>query len=150
MDDEGEGDVKQEEPERKPKKEWIDNDVFTTGEKASLPPEEEQFFEELITTYLKPLAKDKKREEKIQQELIVRNMSEVCQRIDADAKWPPFSRRYFEMDVLNGDVWLSIKIPVKFVLRVQIKNIPVLDHIMAGRRPGDQSISEPMMLGGLR
>ena len=67
----------EEEEEPEPKL-WIDDDVFKTGEQASLPPAEEQFFKELIETYLKPLAKDKKREEKIEQQLIVRNMSEFC------------------------------------------------------------------------
>ena len=63
---------------------------------------------------------------------------------------PGQNGRHFPDDILkwtflNEDVWLSIKISLKFVVGVQIKNIQALVEIMAGRRPGDQSLYEPMM-----
>ena len=47
---------------------------------------------------------------------------------------------------LNENVWISIKISPKFVPRGPINNIPALVQIMAWRRPGDKSLSEPMMV----
>ena len=47
---------------------------------------------------------------------------------------------------LNGNVWISIKISLKFVPRGPINNIPALVQIMAWCRPGDKSLSEPMMV----
>ena len=46
---------------------------------------------------------------------------------------------------LNENVLISIKISLKFVLNDPISNIPALVQIMAWRRPGDKSLSEPMM-----
>ena len=59
--------------------------------------------------------------------------------------------RYFADDVLkciflNENVWISLKIPLKFVPRGPINNIPALVQIMAWRRPGDKPLSEPMMI----
>ena len=59
--------------------------------------------------------------------------------------------RYFTDDVLkciflNENVWISLKISLKFVPRVPINNIPALVLIMAWRRPGDKPLSEPMMV----
>ena len=59
--------------------------------------------------------------------------------------------RYFADDVLkciflNENVWISLKIPLKFVPRGPINNIPALLQIMAWRRPGDKPLSEPMMV----
>ena len=39
-----------------------------------------------------------------------------------------------------------LKISLKSVLRVKIKTIPALVQTMTGRRPGDQSLSEPCCL----
>ena len=50
------------------------------------------------------------------------------------------------MHFLNGNVWLSIKISLKFVDMEPINNIPVLVQIMACRRPGDKPLSEPMVV----
>ena len=44
----------------------------------------------------------------------------------------------------NG--WTSIMIPLKFVPKGKINNIPALVQIMAWRRPGDKLLSEPMMV----
>ena len=42
--------------------------------------------------------------------------------------------------------WISLKISLKFVSKVRIKNIPALVQIMAWRRPGDKPLSEPMVV----
>ena len=47
---------------------------------------------------------------------------------------------------LNENVWISIKISLKFVLKGPISNIPALVQIMAWRRPGDKPLSEPVMV----
>ena len=59
--------------------------------------------------------------------------------------------RHFADDVLkcifmNENVWISLKIPLKFVPRGPINNIPALVQIMAWRRPGDRPLSEPMLV----
>ena len=45
----------------------------------------------------------------------------------------------------NEDLWISIKISLKFVPKGPIDNIPALVQIMAWHQPGDNSSSEPMM-----
>ena len=52
----------------------------------------------------------------------------------------------FKCIFLNENVWISIKMSLEFVPRDQIHNIPALDQIMAGRRPGDNPLSEPTMV----
>ena len=47
---------------------------------------------------------------------------------------------------LNENVWIPIKISLKFVPKGAINNIPSLVQIMAWRRPGDKPLSEPMMV----
>ena len=42
--------------------------------------------------------------------------------------------------------WIPIKLSLKFVPMCPIKNIPVLVHIMAWRRPGDKPLYEPLMV----
>ena len=59
--------------------------------------------------------------------------------------------RYFADDALkciflNENVWISLKIPLKFVSKVPINNIPALVQIMVWRRPGDKLLSEPMLV----
>ena len=59
--------------------------------------------------------------------------------------------RYFADDVLkciflNENVWISLKIPLKFVSKGPINNIQELVQIMAWRRPGDKPLSEPMLV----
>ena len=46
---------------------------------------------------------------------------------------------------LNENVWISIKISLKFVSKGPINNIPALVQIMAWRRPGDKPLSETML-----
>ena len=59
--------------------------------------------------------------------------------------------RHFADDILkwiflNENVWIPIKISLKFVPKGPINNIPALDQIMAWRRPGDKPLSELMMV----
>ena len=58
---------------------------------------------------------------------------------------------YFADDVLkciflNENVWISLKIPLKFVPRGPINNILALVQIMAWRWPGAKPLSEPMLV----
>ena len=64
---------------------------------------------------------------------------------------PRQNDRYFPDDVLkwiflNGNVWISIKISLKFVPSSPINNFPALVQIMVWRRPGDKPLSGPMMV----
>ena len=64
---------------------------------------------------------------------------------------PTQDGRYFTDGVLkciflNENVWISLKIPLKFVPMGPINNIPALVQIMAWRRPGDKPLSEPMLV----
>ena len=64
---------------------------------------------------------------------------------------PRPNRRHFADDIfkyifLNENVWIPIKISLKFVPKGRINNISALVQIMAWRRPGDKPLSEPMMV----
>ena len=61
-------------------------------------------------------------------------------------KWTPFRRRHFQMHFLECKFWISIKISLKFVPKCPINNIAAIVQIMAWRRPGDNSLSEPMVV----
>ena len=58
-----------------------------------------------------------------------------------------FADDIFKYIFLNENVWISIKISLKFVPKGWINNIPALVSIMAWRCPGDKPLSEPMMVG---
>ena len=47
---------------------------------------------------------------------------------------------------LNENLWILLKISLKFVPKGPINNIPSLVQVMAWRRPGDKPLSEPMMV----
>ena len=53
---------------------------------------------------------------------------------------------FFKCIFLNENVWISIKISLKFVPKGPINNVPTLVQIMAWCRPGDKPLSEPMMV----
>ena len=64
---------------------------------------------------------------------------------------PRQNGRHFPDDIfkwicMNETVWILINISLKFVPRGPINNIPTLIQVMAWRRPGDKSLSEPMMV----
>ena len=52
----------------------------------------------------------------------------------------------FKCIFLNENVWIPIKISLKFVPKGSNNNNPALVQIMAWRRPGDKPLSEPMMI----
>ena len=57
-----------------------------------------------------------------------------------------FADDVFKCIFLNENVWILLQISLKFIPKCPIKNIPSLVQIMAWRRPGDKSLSEPMMV----
>ena len=57
-----------------------------------------------------------------------------------------FADNTFKPVFLYENIRISIKISRKFVSKVQINNVTALVQIMAWRRPGDKTLSEPMMV----
>ena len=57
-----------------------------------------------------------------------------------------FPDEIFKCILLNENVWIPIKISMKFVPKGPINNIPALVQMMAWRRPVDKPLSEPMMV----
>ena len=57
-----------------------------------------------------------------------------------------FADDIFKCIFMNQNIWISIKISLKFVPKCPINNIPALVQIMAWRRPGDKPLSAPMMV----
>ena len=57
-----------------------------------------------------------------------------------------FADDIFKCIFLNENVWISIKISLKFVPKGPINDISALLQIMAWRHPGDKPLSEPMMV----
>ena len=56
-----------------------------------------------------------------------------------------YNHDIFKCIFLNDNVWIPIKISLKFVPKCPINNITALVQIMAWRRPGDKPLTEPMM-----
>ena len=57
-----------------------------------------------------------------------------------------FADDIFKRIFFNENVWISLKISLKFVPKGPIINIPTLVQIMSWRRSGDKPLSEPMMV----
>ena len=57
-----------------------------------------------------------------------------------------FADDIFKRIFLNENVWISIKISLKFVPKGPINNFPALVQTMAWHRSGDKPLSEPMMV----
>ena len=57
-----------------------------------------------------------------------------------------FAADFFKWIFFNVNFWITIKIPLKFVPRGPINNIPALDQVMAWYPPGDKPLSEPMSI----
>ena len=57
-----------------------------------------------------------------------------------------FADDIFKSIFLNENVWISIKISMKFVPTGPINNIPALVQIRACRRPGNKPLPEPLMV----
>ena len=62
---------------------------------------------------------------------------------------PNFPDGIFKWMFLIENVWISIKMPLKFVPKGPINNIPALVQVMAWGRPGDKPLSEPMLVNSL-
>ena len=84
-------------------------------------------------------------------------LDDLCQqkRLSETSKFntlrPRQNGRHFADDIfkrisLYENIWIPIKISLKFVPRGSINNIPALVQIMAWRRPGDKPLSEAMMV----
>ena len=76
----------------------------------------------------------------------IKSVSEVT----SNTLRPRQNGRHFADDIfkyifLNENVWIPIKISLKFVAKGSIDNILALVQIMAQCRPGDKPLSEPMM-----
>ena len=74
--------------------------------------------------------------------------------VDFNTLRPRQNGRLFADDTLkriflNENIWISIKISLKYIPKGLINNIPVLVLIMAWRRPGDKPSSEPMLVRSL-
>ena len=50
------------------------------------------------------------------------------------------------MHFFNENVWIAIKISLKFIPKGPINNILALVQVMAWRRPGNKQLSEPMLV----
>ena len=75
----------------------------------------------------------------------------VSQIVYVNTLRPRQSGHYFPDDIfkcifLKENVWIPIKISLKFVPKSPINNIPALVQIMAWRRPDDKPLSEPMLV----
>ena len=57
-----------------------------------------------------------------------------------------FTDDIFKRIFLNENIWIPIKISLKFVPKGSISNIPALVQAMAWHRPGNKPLSEPMMV----
>ena len=57
-----------------------------------------------------------------------------------------FTDTIFKCIILYENVWIPIKISLKFVPKGPVNNISSLVQIMAWHRPGDKPLSEPMMV----
>ena len=57
-----------------------------------------------------------------------------------------FADDVFKCIFLNENVWILLKISLKFVPKGPINNIPSLVQIVAWRQPGNKSLSEPVMV----
>ena len=55
-------------------------------------------------------------------------------KVEAETKWTTFRKRHFQTYFLHENVWISIKISLKFVPKGPINNIPAYVQIMAWRR----------------
>ena len=70
------------------------------------------------------------------------------QSIDVNTLRPRQNGRHSADDIFkcNENVWIPIRISLKFVPQGPNNNIPALIQIMAWRRPGDKPLSGPMMV----
>ena len=67
---------------------------------------------------------------------------EACYHIEAEASCRHFADDIFKCIFLNENIWLSLKISLKFVPKIRINSISAFVQIMAWRRPGYKPSSE--------
>ena len=65
---------------------------------------------------------------------------------EAETRWPPFPDDIFKWIFLNENVWILIKISLKFVPGGTINHIPALLQMRAWNRLGDKQLSDLMMV----
>ena len=70
--------------------------------------------------------------------------------IEAEAKLTSFRIRNFQVNLLNRNIYISIKISLKHVARGPIINILALVQVTAYRQPGGKSLSEPIVISLLK
>ena len=66
--------------------------------------------------------------------------------IEAVTKWRFFPGDIFKCIFMDGNFGISIRISLKLILKIPINNKPALVQMMTWRRPGDEPLSEPMMV----
>ena len=81
----------------------------------------------------------------------VRNRPYIHALTQINTLRPRQNGRHFADDIFkriffNENVWISIKISLKFVPKGPINIIPAMFRIMAWRRPGDKPLSEAMLV----
>ena len=74
------------------------------------------------------------------------NLLELLNTLRLRQNGQHFPDNIFKCIFFNENIWILIKISLKFVPKVLINNIPALVQIMAWRRPGDKALCEPMMV----
>ena len=80
--------------------------------------------------------------------LTILGLSSKCSiltHLPLDKMAPILAGDIFKCVFLNENIWISIKISLKFVPKVRINNNPALVQIIAWRRIGDKPLSEPML-----
>ena len=60
-----------------------------------------------------------------------------------------FADDIFNCIFMHENVWISLKVSLKFVPKFPINNIPAMVQMMAWRRPGDKPLFEPMMVNSM-
>ena len=70
----------------------------------------------------------------------------IINGIEVEKKWMPLCRWHFQMYFLNENIWISMSVSLKFVAEGKTTNIPALVQIVAWHRPGNNPLSEPMMV----
>ena len=57
-----------------------------------------------------------------------------------------FSDDTLKFILMNKNLWIETKIPLQFIPKGPINNIPAMVQIMACRRPGAKPLSKPMVV----
>ena len=66
-----------------------------------------------------------------------------CKRLALAVSW---HQSILKCIFLNKNVWIPIKMSLKFVAKEPINNILGLIQMLAWRRPGDKPLYEPIMV----